>query len=130
MIRALLAASVAVTLSGLAAMASEIPLKYTQRPLGSAEAQALWSDMEPMPGNTRAPRAHIARVDIGGGRTLTVTILRASGHCAAVNCPLRIYEGSEMLVDGWACDIEEEHGLSDDGRIMRACDQIMRTNRR
>lgn len=128
--RALITAAAAVTLSTSAAMALEVPLKYEQVPLGNREAQSLWSDVKPMPGNTRAPRAHIAKFDIGEGRTLTVTILRASGHCAAVNCPLRIYEGADLLVDGWACDIESEHAMSDDGRVMRACDQVIRTTRR
>jgi len=111
------------------ALSLERPLDYERFELSESPAKEMWADMAADARGRRAS-AVVAKVDIGGGRTLSVSILQAVSLCGILECPLRVFEGDALLVSVRACDIPEEHGISEDGRVLRVCDKIINTRRR
>jgi len=128
-----IAAALTILVANLgAASAGEIRVPYVERAIGDSDSRKFWADTVSSAGplGQYAPWILVGKVNIGGGRTLTVTQMWAGGLCTGKECPLRIYEGDELLVDTYVCDIPEEHRISDDGRMLLACDTAIRTNRR
>jgi len=128
-----LAAAVAAILSGASpALSAEIALKYVEKPLGNADARRMWADLAPEAKSLGeySPWVLVATHDLGNGSVLTISQLWAGGICGARGCPLRVFVGTEQIADVEACDNPDDHAISDDGRVIRACDAIIRTNRR
>jgi hypothetical protein len=130
----MLAAVTALSLfTGIQALhAEDTRLAYVEKSMGDSQVRKMWSDVaaSAQPLGQYSPWALVATKDIGDGRSLTITQLWAGGICSATACPLRVYEGDELLASEMACSETPQHSISDDGRMIVACDAIFRTNRK
>lgn len=132
--RSILAAAVGLAFLSLpaASLADEARIAYVERPIGNAEVSHLWSDVASFAKQLGgySPWVLVARKDIGDGRVLTISQLWAGGICSNTACPLRVHEGNELLASELACSEPEHHQISEDGRLIVACDTVIRTNRK
>lgn len=114
-----------------ASQAAETKIVYAEKALGDTQVRKMWSDIatSAQPLGQYAPWVLVATKDIGDGRILTITQLWAGGICSDTACPLRVYEGDKLLTSDMACSEPEFHSISDDGRMIIACDTLIRTNR-
>lgn len=131
--RILLNAAAAALLGSVQlAQAAEIQVSYKELPLGDSLVRRLWSDRvnDAKPLGQYSPWALVASIPIGEGRNLTVTQLWGGVVCTGQACPVRVFEGDEKLVDELLCDTSDDHRISDDGRLLTACDTAVRINRR
>jgi len=132
--KTILAATTAILLliGVRAAQATDVQISYVEKPLSDTQARKLWSDIagSAQPLGQYSPWVLVATKDIGDGRTLTITQLWAGGLCSTSTCPLRVYEGDQLLASDMACSEPDLHSISDDGRMIVACDTVIRTNRK
>lgn len=134
--KTILAAATALALLFFAgiqmAHAEDIQIAYVEKSLSDTQTRKMWSDVaaSARPLGEYSPWALVATKDVGDGRVLTITQLWAGGICSASTCPLRVYEGDQLLASEMVCSEPELHSISEDGRIIVACNDIIRTNRK
>jgi hypothetical protein len=131
-IKLIAAAALALVCGVQASYAEDFRIAYTEKSLSDPQVRKMWaaeaSSAQPL--GQYSPWVLVATKDIGDGRTLTISQLWAGGACAAAACPLKVYEGDQFLASMMACSEPQLHTISDDGRMIFACDDALRTNRK
>jgi hypothetical protein len=117
------AAGLAVS-AGVAIHADPIKLEYHDVALTSPEAVAIWGDRIADAANpVRPPGVSIADVS-AGGRDFQVSMF-FSDTCGPMYCPVRVFEDGKVVDEFLACRNISMHEVSESGRALLACDDII-----
>lgn len=123
-----LAAAAAFVANGVSAQMTM--LEYHDVPLTDPIAKKMWKDE--IPDATAlgqySPWAVIAKVKVPGKEDFYVGQLWSGSHCSVRDCPVKVMQGDEVLLDVMGCDNTDEHGLNESGSTLFLCDMAYPTN--
>lgn len=124
----------AAALAPVAATAADYEIRYSEVSPSDAEARQIWTDELPGTPIGRYPAwVMSAHVTFDNGRVITVQQLWSGESCGSSQCPVRVWEGGRQIASFMACGNDasiSKHMISDDARLITACGEVFRTNRR
>jgi hypothetical protein len=110
--------------------AENVNLEYKDYEIGSDIAKRLWGDVvDDVKKNNTEPGISVATV-VQDGRTIEFTMMFAENMCSSQNCPFRIYEDGELVMDEPTCRNISTHAISASGRAMVSCGDIILLDRK
>jgi len=124
--------AVATAIAGLSqgVSAEMVKLDYHDVPLSDPIASKMWKDEIPEASNLGqySPWAVIAKVNIPGKGEVYVGQLWSGSHCGAHDCPVKVMQNDEILLNVMGCDDTDEHSLNASGSTLFLCDMAYPTN--
>lgn len=110
--------------------AQMVSLDYHEVPLSDPVARQMWKDeiSDAKPLGQYSPWAVIAKVKLPNKQEFYVGQLWSGSHCSVKDCPVKVMQGNEILLDVMGCDNTDEHALNESGNTLFLCEMAYPTN--
>ncbi|MCS4089662.1 hypothetical protein [Rhizobium sp. BK176] len=110
--------------------ATNVNLVYKDYAFDTDVAKRTWGDQLADSSSTGSdPAVSVATVD-SNGHKLEFAVLFAENRCSNTECPIRVYEDGDLIMDSLTCRDIATHAISESGMAMVSCGEVTLLDRK
>lgn len=110
--------------------ASNVTLDYKDYSFDTEIAKRTWGDqLSAAKSSGSAPAVSVATINVDGHK-MEFAVLFAESMCSNTECPIRVFEDGEMILDAMTCRDISSHAVSESARAMVSCGEVLLIDRK